>query len=215
MSDFEPDRLSTVAADETVLWRGAPQFRGVALRSFHLRKLAVYFAVLVAWRVASAWADTHALGHSLVAGSFIVLLAGAAIGVLAGLAWLIARSTTYVITSRRVILRFGVALPMTVSVPLRIVDTAALRSYADGSGDIPLTLSGSDRIAYLVLWPHVRPWQFRKTQPALRAVPQVAAVAQILSDALRNVNEIDREVKAPAAIEASPAAPRMEEIRYA
>jgi hypothetical protein len=215
VSDFEPDRLSTVAADEAVLWRGTPQFRGLALRSFHLRKLALYFTVLLAWRVATAWADTHSVLHTAMAGATIVMLGAAAIGVLSVLAWLIARSTTYMITTRRVILRFGVALPMTVNVPLRIVDSAALRSYADGSGDIPLTLSGSDRIAYLVLWPHVRPWQFRKPQPALRAVPQAAAVAQILSAALRNAHEIDCGVEAHGTVEASPAAPRMEEIRYA
>jgi hypothetical protein len=108
----------------------------------------------------------------------------AALAALILLAWLINRSTVYTITNRRVVMRFGVALPMTVNIPFAIVESAALKTRRDGTGDIPLTLTPAQRIAYLHLWPHVRPWQFTRPQPMLRAVPDAARVGAILGDAM-------------------------------
>ena len=58
---------------------------------------------------------------------------------LAGLAWLFRRAACYTITSKRVLFQFGVALPMTMNIPLGKIANAALKTYRDGSGDIPLT----------------------------------------------------------------------------
>ena len=41
-------------AGETILWQGAPQWRATALRTFHVRKVALYFAALFAWGVLDA-----------------------------------------------------------------------------------------------------------------------------------------------------------------
>jgi Bacterial PH domain len=108
----------------------------------------------------------------------------AACGVLALLAWLSSRTTQYTITSRRIIMQFGIALPMTLNIPFRIIGAAALRPYADGSGDIPIAISGNDRIAYLMLWPHVRPWRAARTEPMLRSVDDAKHVSEILARAV-------------------------------
>jgi hypothetical protein len=42
----------------------------------------------------------------------------------------------------------------------------------------------SDKIAYLLLWPHVDSFGFRHVRPVLRAVPGAAQVARILGNAL-------------------------------
>jgi hypothetical protein len=34
-----------------------------------------------------------------------------------------------------------------------------------------------------VCWPHVRPWRFAKTQPALRCIPEAERVARLLAEA--------------------------------
>ena len=39
---------------EHILWQGAPDFTDMAIRVFHLRKAAIYFAVLIASRAASS-----------------------------------------------------------------------------------------------------------------------------------------------------------------
>ena len=95
-----------------------------------------------------------------------------------------ARCTVYTITDARVVIRLGTAFPMTVNLPYGRIETAALKVQKDGSGDISLLLTGKDRLAYMVLWPHVRPWRMKRAEPTLRAVPDVARVGQVLARAL-------------------------------
>lgn len=185
---------------ERVLWEGAPAWGSLARHAFHVRKVAIYFAVLVAWRIVSGLADGESAGTVALAGLWFATLALAGVAVLAGLAWASARTSTYAITSRRVAMRIGVALPMTVNLPLHLIGGAALRRYRDGTGDIPLALRGDDRIAWLHLWPHVRPWRLARPEPMLRAVPDAERVARILAEATAAVAEI-----APA--QAQPARP--------
>ena len=49
-----PERLP---ASEKLLWQGSPDFAAVALQVFHLRKVAIYFALMLAWRGATVLAD--------------------------------------------------------------------------------------------------------------------------------------------------------------
>ena len=82
-------------------------------------------------------------------------------------------------------IRFGVALSMAVNFPFSKVAGAALRSCPDGTGDIPLTMQGPDKIAYLHLWPFARPGRYRQPEPMLRAVREPERVAALLSDATK------------------------------
>ncbi len=171
-------------AGERVIWQGKPGFVGLALRSFHIREVAIYFGVLMAWRLVSN--VSHGMPSADVAISMLWLIAPAisAIAVLAGLAWLFRRAACYTITTKRVLFQFGVALPMTMNVPLSKITNAALKTYGDGSGDIPLAVSDNKRVSWALLWPHIRPWRLRAPEPMLRAVPDAAAVAALLSEAL-------------------------------
>jgi Bacterial PH domain len=168
---------------EHLLWQGAPEWTALARRALHLRKLAIYFAVLVLWRIVSGVADGEPLAATAVAVGWHALLGAAAGGVLGLLAWASARTATYAITTKRVVMRVGVALPMTVNLPLRRIESAALRAHPDGTGDIPLKLRGDDRVAWLHLWPHVRAWRLARPEPMLRAVPEAGRVAEILAAA--------------------------------
>jgi hypothetical protein len=175
----------SLPAGEVVLWQGAPSFRSLVRRALHLRTLGIYFAVLVAWNGIAAFLA----GESAAAAGLTVLLATAAslavLGFVALAGWLIARTTRYTITSRRVLMRIGVALPMTLNLPFAIVGGAGLKVHADGTGDIPLALTGSGRVAYLHLWPHARPWRVGQPEPMLRCVPEADRVAAILGHALQ------------------------------
>ena len=102
-------------------------------------------------------------------------MALAAVVLLAALAWLAARTTVYSITSKRIVMRIGIALPITINVPFRAVNSVGLKRHADGSGDIPASLPKGYRLAFLVLWPHARPWHVRNPQPMLRSVPDASA----------------------------------------
>jgi hypothetical protein len=169
---------------EQLLWQGAPDWRALARHALHLRVLGVYFVALIAWRVAAAAADGEPLAAAAIGVAWLVALGLAAGGVLAFLAWATARTTTYAITSRRIVMRIGVALPMTINLPLREIESAAVRAFADGTGDLPLRLRGDVRLAWLHLWPHVRAWRLARPEPMLRAVPEAHRVAELLAAAV-------------------------------
>jgi hypothetical protein len=167
-----------------VIWQGKPSFKGLALRSFHIREVAIYFGLLMAWKLWSNWSHGATLGEAVISVLWLIAPAVSAIAVLCGLAWLFRRAACYTITSKRVLFQFGVALPMTMNIPLSKIAGAALKTYRDGSGDIPLALSDSNRVSYVLLWPHIRPWRLRTPEPMLRALPDAAIAAAKLSEAL-------------------------------
>jgi hypothetical protein len=169
---------------EHVLWRGAPDARSVALRALHVRGIAIYFGVLATWRVIGIVYDGGSLSDATAAVATFAVLAAGALSLLALIAWGVARTTVYTITNRRVVMRIGIALPVTFNLPYAQIDGAALRPYEDGTGDIPLQLREGTRLAYFVLWPHARPWHFARPEPMLRSVRDAAATAQLLSEAL-------------------------------
>jgi Bacterial PH domain len=175
-----PERLPT---GEHILWQGTPDFTTLALKVFHLRKVALYFAVLMAWRAGVVWSEGAGLADTLASLVWPLPLALLALAALATLAWLTARTTVYTLTQRRVVMRVGIVLTLTFNIPLKVVAAAALRPLPADTGDIVLTLAGRDRIAWLQLWPHVRPWHLARPEPMLRCVPQAAHVAQLLSQA--------------------------------
>jgi hypothetical protein len=169
---------------ERVIWQGKPSFKGLALRSFHIREVAIYFGLLLAWRLWSNWSVGLPAGEAVTSALWLIVPAISGIAVLAGLAWLFQRAACYTITSKRVLFQFGVALPMTMNIPLSKIANAALKTYRDGSGDIPLNLNDSKRVSYLLLWPHIRPWRLRMSEPMLNSVPDAAQVAAKLAAAL-------------------------------
>jgi hypothetical protein len=175
---------SPLPEGERVIWQGKPSFIGLALRSFHIREVVVYFGVLLAWRLWSNWSHGLSLGEATRSALWLVVPAISSIAVLAALAWLFRRAACYTITSKRVLLQFGVALPITMNIPLGKIANAALKTRGDGSGDIPLRLSDSKRVSYLLLWPHIRPWRLRVPEPMLASIPDVADVAARLAEAL-------------------------------
>lgn len=171
-------------AGERALWQGAPAWRVLAVEALHVRKFALYFAVLLAWRAADALQAGAGLLGALWAAAGVLPLALLALALLAGFAWLVGRTTVYTVTDRRIVMRIGVVLSVTFNLPYAAIASASLRLARDGHGDIALALAGSDRIAWLHLWPHARAWQLRKPQPLLRAIPEARAVAQTIADAL-------------------------------
>ncbi len=177
-----PERLPQ---GEHIMWQGVPDWKSLALRALHVRVVVAYFAILFVWSVWAATSEGTALGAALLIAARLIPVTLAAAGLLAAYAWLVHRTTVYTVTNRRVVMRFGIALPMTLNIPFVIIGSAAVKSYGDKTGDIPLEITGTGSISYLALWPHARPWWTAKPQPMLRGVPQAEQVAEILREALR------------------------------
>lgn len=177
------DPMGTPADDETVLWKGRPDPHVLARTAMHTRSLAVYFAVLV-----GVWVFS---GNPNAAITFAVL-GVIAIAILYSIAWFSARTTLYILTETRLIMRIGMAIETRINVPLRHVQAANLRARGSGHGDITLELGGERLLGYVLLWPHVRPWHLHRPQPMLRAVPDAAKVAEMLADSCAAIGEIER-----------------------
>ena len=175
-----PERLP---ANEKILWQGSPDAKVLARSAFHIRKLALYFVALVAINAASVVTDGATAMDVLLALVWPAGLSALALGGVWTLAWLTARTAVYTVTDRRVVMRIGIVLTLTFNLPLRTIESAGMRQGPGGHGDIVLALKGPDHIAWLHLWPHARPWHLTRTQPMLRALPQVADVAALLQRA--------------------------------
>jgi hypothetical protein len=160
---------------EVIIWQGTPDWRGVARGVFHVRLVAIWFLIVAGFAFVAG-------GTGVVGALTTLAVALLGLGLLAVLARAQAKSTIYTLTNKRVVLRFGVALPKCVNVPLSLIGTADAKPAGTGMVDVSLTPTVRFPLAYLQMWPHVRPWKFGSPQPMLRAVPD--AFLPLLADAL-------------------------------
>jgi Bacterial PH domain len=115
----------------------------------------------------------------------MAMFGAAAMAILWLIAWGYARTTVYTLTDKRLVIRNGIALPVTMNLPFGRVDGVSLRLFSDNSGDIPLILNKADRVPMVLLWPHLKPWRFTRPEPMLRSVPDAVHVASLLTAALK------------------------------
>jgi hypothetical protein len=200
-----PERLPK---GESMLWQGAPDWKAFAREALHVRKFAVYFGLLTVWNGASTLMAGHTLAQAAISASWGLGLGLAACLLLTLFAWLVGRSTVYTVTSKRVVMRYGIALPMTVNYPFALVEGAGLRVQADGTGDIPLAMQKGSRLSYMVMWPHARPWRIGKPEPMMRAIPDAERAAKILGRALAAAAAQPATATAPVAAQTAVARPQ-------
>jgi hypothetical protein len=135
---------------------GRADWRAFKRSALFARGLMAYFAALALLALAT--------GNLVGAGAIVI--AGALLqGLLTLFAVLVARTTVYTLTNRRLVLRIGVALNTCINLPLALIASADLRQGSGNTGDIAVTLKGEHRLGYAMLWPHARPWRLSRPQP--------------------------------------------------
>jgi Bacterial PH domain len=188
IDEYENEKIRGLPQDlpagETLLWQGSPDWRSLARHMVHVNKVAIYFAALAAWSIMTTLKGGGTGVESLVGIVRVTLIGGVGIALLCLIAWLTARTTVYSITSRRVVMRMGIVVPMTMNLPFRTIGSAGVKRFKDGTGDIALGISSGDRLAFLHLWPHVRPWRINNPEPSLRSLPELESASAILGTAL-------------------------------
>ncbi len=184
--DFEPVRglPGPLPEGEVILWQGAPDARLLAEQAFHIRAVASYFALMLAWRGATGLANGAGLPAVLGRLASVAPMALLGLAVLAFLAWLNARTTVYTITNRRLVMRFGAAFTKAINLPFAILDGASLERLPGGGGNLALKLKAPNKIALLMLWPHARPWRLRAPEPTLRALRDAEVAARVLAEVM-------------------------------
>ncbi|MCG6884302.1 MAG: PH domain-containing protein [Silicimonas sp.] len=166
---------------EHILWQGKPDTWALTRSALAFWWVMGYFAALALWRFLAAL-DFMSVGQAIGSAVPFLILA-VIVGCLLYLtAWVQARATVYTVTNKRVAMRVGAALTITLNLPYRQIGSADLDLRKDRTGTIALTTTGDVNFAYLVLWPHVRPWRF-PARPALRCIPDAERVARILAEA--------------------------------
>lgn len=183
--DLIPDGLPDhLPEGETLLWQGRPDWLRLAINAFHVRKVAIYFAVIIVGQGAFRLLAGESWAEALQAVPVLTGLALAGCALLMGIAWLSARTTRYTLTSKRALMKVGIALPVIINIPYRQVDAVSFALSGGTAGNLVFKAGGNVRLAYLMLWPHARPWHLAKPQPAFRDIPDVEAVATRLARAL-------------------------------
>ena len=200
-----PGLPSALPAGERVVWQGAPDWKRLAIHAFHVRKIALYFGLMWLWQAAYLWERGGELTDMVQALSISASLAVMGLGLLLGSAWMSARNALYTITDRRVVMRYGIALTLTYNLPFARIDAADVRLWnIQGVGDISLQLNRSDRIGWVHLWPHNRPWHMKHPQPSLRCVANASEAGRVLAQAWTAVRASTLAVSSP--VPAQPAA---------
>ncbi|GAB5348290.1 photosynthetic complex putative assembly protein PuhB [Alteriqipengyuania sp. 357] len=188
LSAAQVEALWSPQRDESVLWQGKPDARVLARSAFRSPWIAGYFVALALW----ALAEGSAGGALATLGAGLCVLA-----LVYALALISARTTSYILTDRRIILHIGMAIEKTVNLPLGRIGAARLNDRSNGFGEIALEPAGEHTLGYLLLWPHARPWHFAHPQPMLRGLPQAAMVAERLAEAVAAHQAIARAEEAP------------------
>lgn len=179
------DPMGTPVVDEQVLWKGRPSLALLSRTAFHTRSVGIYFAALIAISVVT--------GNTNVA-ILCAVLGVAAVAILYGLAWLSVRTTLYILTDTRLIMRIGMAIEARINIPLKHVTSANLKPRGGNHGDIALQVGGERLLGYWLLWPHARPWRFARPEPMLRAIPDAENVARMLAEAAAKHVPIEQQL---------------------
>lgn len=170
---------------EVILWQGRPNWLRLTIESLNLWWVIGYFGLLAAWRFLSA-IDYMPFGTSISA-SIPFLFVAAFVGLLlCGVGYIQAKATLYTITNRRVVMRIGAALTLTLNLPFTKIDNAAVAKKRGGFGNIAFETSGDTKFSFFVLWPHARSWYFGKPQPTLKCIPDIEKVSSILGQAAKS-----------------------------
>ena len=170
---------------EVILWQGRPNWLRLTIDSLNLWWVIGYFGLLAAWRFLSV-IDYMPFGTSISA-SIPFLFVAAFVGLLlCGVGYIQAKETLYTITNRRVVMRIGAALTLTLNLPFTKIDNAAVAKKRGGFGNIAFETSGDTKFSYFVLWPHARSWYFGKPQPTLKCIPDIEKVSSILGQAAKS-----------------------------
>ena len=170
--------------DERVLWQGSPHGPSVTRRTLHGGLIAAYFALLAASVIASALMNGATARDAILGSLHYVVIGAVALALIGLIGWLVQKTTVYTITNRRIVMRIGIALPITLNIPFSKIATADVKLHDNGSGDISLLPTDEMPLTYFHLWPHVRGLTLKQPQPVLRSVPGARDVSELLVNAM-------------------------------
>jgi len=110
---------------EVILWQGRPNWLRLTVESLNLWWVVAYFAVLTAWRFITV-IDVLSFDRAIIMTLPFVIMTLIVVLLLMLVGFIQARATVYTITNRRVAMRIGAALTVTLNIPYTQIDNAAV-----------------------------------------------------------------------------------------
>ena len=207
-AEFRAGLDQPLPAGERILWQSAPSVRHLGSVVFRFRLVAVYLLLLVGVATVLIRDGGWPVGQAFALGLLAVPIGLIGLGVLWVLGALMARTSCYTLTNRRIILHIGVAFDRTISIPLSAVMDASIRPRGKhGLGDIAFSVKDVGGLNYMNLWPHARSFHFMPPQPALRALADAPAACEAIGEALMAFNTAPRQPAGEAAPQVARPAP--------
>jgi hypothetical protein len=199
--EFEaaPGLPEALPPNEYVIWQGQPEWKQVAIDAFHVRKVVIYFALVIALQLLHLLEREPSLTVIAQQLATSVLLASLAAGLLTWCAYLTSTATMYTITNRRIVMRIGIVLTITLNLPLKKIVSCDLLNLNKKTGNIAICVLSGCPVGWFNLWPHVRAWRINNPQPTLRCIAQAERVGQLIFQAWRLECPSEQLVTQPAA----------------
>lgn len=171
---------------EEIIWQGGPKSQTFARHVMKTRWLVGYFAVLVLWAAIASVYDGRGTGSMLFSIAVLAILGAVLIGLCELYAWGVRKTTVYTITNKRIVMRIGVALSVTLNIPFRQIVAVNRVDFKDGTGTLTMQLTEEHQFSWLVLWPHARPWRVSRPEPAMRCIEGINDATKALLTHLPN-----------------------------
>jgi hypothetical protein len=110
---------------EIILWQGQPNWLRLTVESLNVWWVLGYFIFLFVWRFISV-SDLMPIGQALLVSFPFLALAMIVTLLLMLVGYILARTTVYTITNKRVVMRIGAALTVTLNIPFTEIEMQQL-----------------------------------------------------------------------------------------
>ena len=125
---------------EVILWQGQPNWLRLTVDSLNLWWVLAYFIFLFVWRFISV-SDLMPIDQALLVSFPFLALALIVALLLLLVGFIQAKATVYTITNKRIVMRIGAALTLTLNLPFTEIENAAIASSSKNFGSIAIDLS--------------------------------------------------------------------------
>ena len=135
---------------EVILWQGQPNWLRLTVESLNVWWILGYFIFLFVWRFISV-SDLMPLNQAVLVSLPFLALAMIVTLLLMLVGYIQAKATVYTITNKRVVMRIGAALTVTLNLPFTEIENAAIASSSKNFGSIAIDTKQDAKFSFLVL----------------------------------------------------------------
>ena len=132
---------------EVILWQGQPNWLRLTVDSLNLWWVLAYFIFLFVWRFISV-SDLMPIDQALLVSFPFLALALIVALLLLLVGFIQAKATVYTITNKRIVMRIGAALTLTLNLPFTEIENAAIASSSKNFGSIAIDTKNDAKFSF-------------------------------------------------------------------